>query len=139
MRSLDRDNQAPEHDTAGVNVLHFCRCMDCAKHVGGADGAYQCLDLIGGTGARWSDGNQECDPSPDTWHYCGGYDGPRNAQEPVLWPRTQKLDHRDNQQAKPRKTASDDSDFALPKRLREKATTKTTHGPIKLPKTATLF
>jgi len=89
--------------------------MDCTKF---SDG--NCAEQIGGTSVVWGTGESATDPKPDAWHYCGGYDGPKNAQEPVLWPRAPKLDHRTTKEAKARKTLPADLDLMLPARLRNK-------------------
>ncbi|MCE5327864.1 MAG: hypothetical protein LLG01_15770 [Planctomycetaceae bacterium] len=74
---------------APVTLLRYCRCTDCQKFFNSA-GQYYCADYIGGTKVVWGTGERFCDPPPDSWHYCAGYDGPLISKEVMAWPKGQE-------------------------------------------------
>jgi len=76
----------PTAPLARVTVLRHCRCIDCLN-LSNVAGEYFCSELIGGTKARWSDGNRQCDPPPDAWHYCARYRGPQVSKGVLVWPK----------------------------------------------------
>lgn len=67
-----------------VTILRHCRCIDCQKFFKDAVGAYFCRDYIGGTVVSVT-GERVCDPPPETWHYCAGYDGPQISKDIFIW------------------------------------------------------
>jgi len=72
---------------ASVTVLRHCRCIDCRKFSQDAAGEYFCEDRIGGVAIVWPTGRRICEPPPDAWHYCAGYDGPQISKDVFVWPR----------------------------------------------------
>ena len=69
-----------------VTILPFCRCGDCRKFSEAAGESY-CAEGIGGTKVVWATGERFCNPAPDQWHYCAGYDGPQISKDVWVWPR----------------------------------------------------
>ena len=74
------------HAPRNVTLLRHCRCQDCLKfsHAGST---YFCRDYIGGTAIVWATGERFCDPPPDAWHYCAGYNGPQVSKDVWVWTR----------------------------------------------------
>ena len=70
-----------------MTVLKHCRCTDCRKFSADGAGNYFCRDYIGGTAVVWATGERFCNPSPEAWHYCAGYDGPQISKDVWVWPR----------------------------------------------------
>ena len=70
-----------------VTILRYCRCQDCHKFVRTLSGDMICQEGIGGMGVVWGTGERICDPPPDAWHYCSGYDGPQISKDVWVWPR----------------------------------------------------
>jgi hypothetical protein len=64
-------------------TLQQCRCRDCTKFSQDDLGKSYCEEGIGGTHIRFSDGHMECEPAPEDWHYCQGYDGPIRSKRVV--------------------------------------------------------
>lgn len=79
----------PTAPSSGVTVLKHCRCSDCRKLSKVGDG-YVCAEHIGGTAVVWATGEHLCDPAPDAWHYCAGYDGPQISKDVWVWPRKEE-------------------------------------------------
>ncbi|OQB85183.1 MAG: hypothetical protein BWX88_02022 [Planctomycetes bacterium ADurb.Bin126] len=72
-----------------VTVLRHCRCLDCRKWVA-ADRA--CRAGIGGVKVTWGTGERVCDPPPDAWQYCAGYNGPQVSPDVWVWPHTEGVE-----------------------------------------------
>ena len=72
-----------------ATILWYCRCRDCTR-LNGRAGAWICANGIGGTGVVWGTGERVTQLPADEWHYCAEYDGPRNAQKPLLSPKRQQ-------------------------------------------------
>jgi hypothetical protein len=70
---------------AGALLLH-CRCVDCTKY-SFTNGEHLCAEGIGGVGVVWATGRVVCDPSPEAWHYCAGYEGPQISDDVWVWPK----------------------------------------------------
>jgi hypothetical protein len=68
-----------------VTILRHCRCLDCRKFYR-AEGEFFCRDGVGGTGTVLGTGERRCDPPPEAWHYCAGYDGPQVSRDVWAWP-----------------------------------------------------
>lgn len=78
------DNRQPP---GPVTLLRHCRCCDCRKFRRDVRGECFCADGIGGTGIVWATGERVCDPPPELWHYCAGYDGPPISRDVWAWRR----------------------------------------------------
>ena len=61
----------------GVVLLKHCQCKDCRQFFINRRGEPMCWAGIGGTWTTWGTGRRFCDPPPEVWHYCSGYDGPQ--------------------------------------------------------------
>ena len=68
-----------------VRILRHCRCLDCRK-LYKAEGECFCRESIGGTATVLGTGERICDPPPEAWHYCAGYDGPPISRDVWAWP-----------------------------------------------------
>ena len=68
-----------------VTILRHCRCIDCRKFFRNAAGTCFCRDYIGGTKIVWATGKRVCDPPPEAWRYCAGYDGPQISKDIFVW------------------------------------------------------
>jgi hypothetical protein len=73
----------PQITAAARATLPQCRCRDCTKFSQDDLGKSYCEEGIGGTRIRFSDGHMECEPAPEDWHYCQGYDGPIRSKHVV--------------------------------------------------------
>ena len=72
--------------TTNVTILKHCRCADCRlfRRVGND---FICDAGIGGTAVVWATGRRFCEPAPDAWQYCAGYDGPQIGDDVWVWPK----------------------------------------------------
>ena len=70
---------------ARVTILRHCRCVDCRKLFRDTRGECFCRDFRGGTATVWATGRRYCDPPPEVWHYCAGYDGPQISKDVWVW------------------------------------------------------
>jgi len=87
-RAIAVNRENPVTPGNAVTLLRHCRCIDCRKFSQDAGGEYFCEDYIGGTAVVWGTGRRVCDPPPDAWHYCAGYDGPQTSKDVFVWPKT---------------------------------------------------
>jgi len=78
--------------------LKLCRCRDCRKFHK-ISGDFYCDEYIGGTAVVWATGERFCDPPPDAWHYCAGYDGPLLSGDVWVWPKATNAKHEDEHNA----------------------------------------
>ena len=86
-RAIAVNRENPVTPGNAVTLLRHCRCIDCRKFTQDAVGEYFCEDYIGGTAIVWGTGRRVCDPPPDAWHYCAGYDGPQISKDVFVWPK----------------------------------------------------